>query len=176
MGCSMWSDARRSTLVPHRYTSMVLRIMCRQSGQFCWYMGWLNRMFVQSLHKQRCLHGSSTTVLVQSWQITHFFLSSCSFSRVSRFSAGRGLLSLPEDDCFFSGLSVLDEGRTTSSSSWWAPSPALPSGGSRLSSPGSPSPPPRSLLLLSLLSCVLRASPNWLLSRDSFCQSPLSSR
>lgn len=142
---------------PYRYTSIVLRIMCRQSGQFCWYNGCLKRMFVQPLHRQRCLQGSSTTVLLESWQITHFFLSSCSFSRVSRFSAGAGaLLQRPADKRWLSSLTLLDEG-----TSWWAGSPALPSGGPRLWSPGSPSPCAR----LSRWCRALRARLSWLLSR-----------
>lgn len=153
---------------PHRYTSIVSRIMCRQSGQLCWYNGCLNRMFVQPLHKQRCLHGSSTTVLLASWQITHFFLSSCSFSRLSRFSAGTGgFRRSPAENCSLCGLILLDEG-----TSWWTGSPALPSGGSRLWSPGSPSPPAR----LSRCCCSLRARLSWLPSRDKCSQSLLSNK
>lgn len=125
-------------------------------------------MFVQPLHKQRCLHGSSTTVLLVSWQMTHFFPSSCSFSRLSRFSAGTGgLLLWPVDNCSFSGLILLDEGTSS-----WTGSPALPSGGSRLWSPGSPSPCAR----VSRLFHALRATLSRLPSRAKCSQSLLSNK
>ncbi len=83
-------------------------------------------MSVQSLHKHKWRHGSSTTVLVLSWQITHFFLSSCSCRRVSRLSAG-GPLQLSSEGNFRSGLWVLElgSGRFIGSSTWLASSGAF---------------------------------------------------
>ena len=83
----LWSITRQ------RKTSMVCVIGCLQSGQQrCWACRRWVRMSAQCRQRQRWRQGSRSTVLLKSWQMTHFFLSSCSFSRRSRSPSVGGLL------------------------------------------------------------------------------------
>lgn len=79
-----------------RKTSMVCVMGCRQSGQHrCWACRRRLRMSAQWRQRQRWRQGSSSTVLLRSWQMTHLFLSSCSFSRLSSSDFGRDVRLLP---------------------------------------------------------------------------------
>jgi hypothetical protein len=52
------------------------------------------RISVQAWHRHRCRQGRSSTVLLWSWQITHFFRSSYSFSNFHGSCPATGLSSL----------------------------------------------------------------------------------
>lgn len=79
-----------------RNTSMVCVMGCLQSGQHrCWACLRPLRMSAQWRQRQRWRQGSSSTVLLRSWQMTHLFLSSCSFSRLSSSDFGRDVRLFP---------------------------------------------------------------------------------
>lgn len=86
--------------VLQRKTSMVCVMACRQRGQLCCWGGCCSKMAEQWRHRHRWRQGSSNTFLTLSWQITHFFLSSCSFNRLRRpVSTGGAWLPWPEAGC-----------------------------------------------------------------------------